>query len=154
MLKMTQDTLRILADQTDGRAIVDQNDLGKGLKQAVRDTSVYYLLGYNSTQAPQDGKFHEIKVKIKRPGVEAPHRKGYWALTTEDTARMLAPPKPVNHELDTALSTIGSRSTLQPEVVRTWLGLSRGQNGKTRVTFVWEPMPPSTSGPRMELLRV
>ena len=150
MLKMTQDTLRILADQTDGRAIVDQNDLGKGLRQAVRDTSVYYLLGYNSTQAPQDGKFHEIKVKIKRPGVEARHRKGYWALTTEDTARMLAPPKPVNHELDTALSTIGSHSTLQPEVVRTWLGLSRGQNGKTRVTFVWEPMPPSLSGPRMD----
>ena len=71
-------------------------------------------------------------------------------MTTEDTARMLAPPKPVNHELDTALSTIGSRSTLQPEVVRTWLGLSRGQNGKTRVTFVWEPLPPSSSGPRME----
>ena len=44
--------------------IVDQNDLGKGLRQAVRDTSIYYLLGYNSTQAPQDGKFHEIKVKI------------------------------------------------------------------------------------------
>jgi VWFA-related protein len=150
MLRNTQDTLRILADQTDGRAIVDQNDLGKGLRQAVKDTSTYYLLGYNSTQAPQDGKFHEIKVKIKRPGVEARYRKGYWALTTEDTKRMLEPPKPVNHELDQALSTIGSHSTLQPEVVRTWLGLSRGQNGKTRVTFVWEPIPPSLSGPKTE----
>jgi hypothetical protein len=26
-------------------------------------------------------------------------------------------------------------------VVRTWIGTSRGQNGKTRVTFVWEPAP-------------
>jgi hypothetical protein len=26
-------------------------------------------------------------------------------------------------------------------VVRTWIGTSRGENGKTRVTFVWEPLP-------------
>ena len=26
-------------------------------------------------------------------------------------------------------------------VVRTWIGTSRGENGKTRVTFVWEPIP-------------
>src|SRR6476620_7903535 len=25
-------------------------------------------------------------------------------------------------------------------VVRTWIGTSRGENGKTRVTFVWEPI--------------
>jgi len=25
--------------------------------------------------------------------------------------------------------------------VRTWIGTSRGENGKTRVTFVWEPLP-------------
>ena len=76
MLKLTQDTLRILADETDGRAIIDQNDLGKGLKQVVRDTSVYYLLGYNSSKAPQDGKFHEIKVKVKRPGAIVRARRG------------------------------------------------------------------------------
>ena len=62
-LRMTQDTLRILADETDGRAIVNHNDLDKGLKQIVSDSSAYYLIGYNSSQAPQDGKFHEIKVQ-------------------------------------------------------------------------------------------
>ena len=64
------DTLRTLASQTDGRAIVNRNDLGTGMTQIVRDTSAYYLLGYNSTQSPSDGKFHEIKVQVKRPGIQ------------------------------------------------------------------------------------
>ena len=50
------------------------------MKQIMRDSSAYYLLGYNSTQAPSDGKFHEIKVRVKRPGVQVRARKGYWAL--------------------------------------------------------------------------
>src|SRR5712691_1706064 len=90
-LNATMDTLRTLALQTDGRAIVNRNDLATGMTQIVRDSSAYYLLGYNSTQAPADGKFHEIKVQVKRPGVQVRARKGYWALTTEDVARALAP---------------------------------------------------------------
>ena len=47
-LNSTMDTLRTLAEQTDGRAIVNRNDLTMAMKQIVRDTSAYYLLGYNS----------------------------------------------------------------------------------------------------------
>ena len=75
------DTLRALAEKTDGRAIVNRNDLDVGMKQIMRDSSAYYLIGYNSSQAPTDGKFHEIKVRVKRPGVQVRARKGYWALT-------------------------------------------------------------------------
>ncbi|MGH9203693.1 MAG: VWA domain-containing protein, partial [Vicinamibacterales bacterium] len=78
-LNSTMDTLRTLAENTDGRAIVNRNDLAAGMKQIIRDSSAYYLLGYNSTQAPQDGKFHEIKVRVKRSGVQVRARKGYWA---------------------------------------------------------------------------
>ena len=52
----------MLADNTDGRAIVNRNDLAGGMKQIIKDASGYYLIGYSSTQAPTDGKFHEIKV--------------------------------------------------------------------------------------------
>ena len=76
----------MLADNTDGRAIVNRNDLAAGMKQIIRDASGYYLLGYNSTQAPTDGKFHEIKVQVKRQGVDVRARKGYWAYTAEDVA--------------------------------------------------------------------
>ena len=48
-LRQTQDTLHVLADNTDGRAIINRNDLAVGMKQIIRDSSGYYLLGYSST---------------------------------------------------------------------------------------------------------
>ncbi len=138
MMKLTMDSIRILADETDGRAIVNRNDLTAGLRQIVRDTSSYYLIGYNSKKAPNDGKFHEIKVKVKRPGAEVRHRKGYYALTPEETARAVAPPKPeIPKDVDTALGALAVAP--RGEYINSWVGLSRGTNGKTKVTYVWEP---------------
>jgi len=139
-LSASIDTLRVLADNSDGRAIVNRNDIDGGMKQIMRDSSAYYLVGYNSSQAPSDGKFHEIKVRVKRPGVQVRARKGYWALTPEETARATAgpkaaPPKPVEQ----AVASIEPPS--RSRVIRTWIGTSRAENGKTRVTFVWEPVP-------------
>ncbi len=90
-LEMGLDTLRALADNTDGRAIVNRNDIGKAMQQIIRDASGYYLIGYNSSQAPTDGKFHKIDVEVTRKGVDVRARKGYWAYTAEDAARVEAP---------------------------------------------------------------
>ncbi len=86
--------MRALADNTDGRAIINRNDLATGMKQIIRDASGYYLLGYNSTLAPTDGKFHRIEVEVTRRGVDVRARKGYWAYTAEDAARASAPARP------------------------------------------------------------
>ena len=88
-LNQTIDTLRTLAVETDGRAIVNRNDLAGGMKQIIRDSSGYYLLGY-TTRTKADGKFHNISVKVKRPGVSVRSRKGYWALTAPNAAASLA----------------------------------------------------------------
>ncbi|MGB7217940.1 MAG: VWA domain-containing protein, partial [Vicinamibacterales bacterium] len=140
-LSGTLDTLRTLSDQTDGRALVNRNDLGASLKPIVRDSSGYYLLGYNSTQSTSDGRFHEIKVRVKRPGMrQVRARKGYWALTVADTARAAAPPAPVaSKAIESALASISQPADAR--VIRTWIGMARGENGKTSVTFVWEPTP-------------
>jgi VWFA-related protein len=141
VLQNTMDTLRILADETDGRAIVNQNDLAGGLKQIVRDSSAYYLIGYTSTQAVPDGKFHKIDVRVKRPNIQVRARKGYLALTAAEAERATAPAKPGPPKaISDALGTLvaGTRRSL----IRSWIGMSPGTNGKTKVTFVWEPMPP------------
>ena len=145
-LRSTMDTLRTLAINTDGRAIVNRNDLTMGMKQIVRDNSAYYLLGYNSTFTATDGKFHEIKVKVNRPGMQVRARKGYWAFTADDAARALAPPKAdAPKAVDTAIAAITTPS--RSRVVRTWIGSERGADGKTKITFVWEPVPRAPGDP-------
>jgi len=137
------DTLRVLADNTDGRAIVNRNDLAAGMKQIMRDASGYYLLGYTSTAAPTDGRFHAIDVRVKRPGVEIRHRKGYWAYTAEDVARATAPPKAgPPPEIAHALNAIAIPAT-SGHAARFWTGTEMAAGGQTRVQFVWEPI---TSG--------
>jgi VWFA-related protein len=147
-LNATMETLRTLAINTDGRAIVNRNDLTAGMKQIVRDNSAYYLLGYNSTFTATDGKFHEIRVRVKKPGVQVRARKGYWAFTNDDAKRALAPPKPEPPKAaETALASIAT-PTHSSRLVRTWIGTERGSGGKTKVNFVWEPVPRAPGDPQ------
>jgi VWFA-related protein len=139
-LQMTQDTLRVLSEESDGRAIVNRNTLEQGLADMVRDSSFYYLLGYTSSKSGNDGKFHPISVKVKRSGVDVRARKGYWALTPADVEKINNPTPEVAKPVQTALASIAT-SVQSGKYVRTWIGTERGENGKTRVTLIWEPLP-------------
>jgi VWFA-related protein len=139
-LTQSLDSLRVLADNTDGRAIVNRNDLAAGMKQIMRDASGYYLLGYTSSSAPTDGKFHTIDVRVKRAGVDVRARKGYWAYTAEDVARASAPAKPgPPPEISHALNAIAEPAN-SGHAARFWTGTDRAPGGQARVTFVWEPL--------------
>ena len=140
VLQESMDSLRVLADQTDGRAIVNRNDPIPELQRMMRELSAYYLLGYTSTVAPRDGKFHQIQVRVKRPGLEVRARKGYWAYTAEEVEKASATPKPgPPREVASALEEMativepGSRRSLN-----LWMGARRGPNEKALVTLVWE----------------
>lgn len=138
-LRATQDSLRVMADETDGRAIVNRNDLGGGLQQMMRDASAYYLLGYSSNAAPTDGRFHQIRVRVKRPGIEVRARRGYWALKPDEAAAITAAPKAgPPPDVNVALSEIDK--VARSKTVRTWVGYAPDPSGKTRVLFSWEPV--------------
>jgi VWFA-related protein len=79
-LRSRIDSLRTIAEATDGLAIVDSNDLSRGFKRVVDDLSSYYLIGYYSN-GKLDGRFHPISVRVKRPGVRVRARRGYMAAT-------------------------------------------------------------------------
>ncbi len=138
VLNETTDNLRVIADQTDGRAIIGRNDPMPALRQMLKDTSAYYLLGYTSTEAPRDGKFHEIKLNLKRKGLDVRYRKGYWAMSADNIARAAkAPDRPsLPSDMAGALSAVAEPERGHP--VRTWVGFDKGDAGKSQVTLVWE----------------
>ena len=153
MLQASTDTLRSIADETDGRAIVGRNDLAKGLGQALQDSTAYYLIGYTSAQAPVDGKFHQIKVQLsaaaRKRGLQVRARRGYWAATPEDVKKAEKSTGPTVP--DSAKPVMQALASIAVPVqsgkyVRTWLGTERGENGKTKVTLVWEPLPKTPVG--------
>ena len=88
-LTARNDSLRTMADVTDGLAVVQSGNLSAGMRRIVEDLSSYYLLGYYST-GELDGKFHRLIVRVKRPGVRVRARSGYLAATRDDDARARA----------------------------------------------------------------
>jgi hypothetical protein len=75
----TQETLVSLSVDTGGRAYLDSNDFTQVFKGVQQDMTMYYLLGYHSTNTARDGKFRRITVRINRPGLKLEYRKGYYA---------------------------------------------------------------------------
>ncbi len=82
--------MRTLAENTDGLAVLNTNDLDKGLHRLVDDMSSYYLLGYYASNTKPDGRFRAISVRVKQPGVEVRARKGYRAPGADDIKAMEA----------------------------------------------------------------
>lgn len=73
------DTMQRLADLTGGRAFVNSNDLTGAIREAVADAAVLYSLGFYIDTQSADGKFHELRVTVKRGGVTARFPRGYFA---------------------------------------------------------------------------
>lgn len=145
------DVLRRIAYDTGGRAIVSTNDPERHLRTVMSDASSYYLIGYTPTRRTNDGKFHEIKVRVKRRGVDVTARRGYWAASEKElTAAAEAAATPVNTALTTALSAMSDSTS--GRAVTLWTGVARGDAGRTRLSYSWEAAPASADKPaRLEI---
>lgn len=90
-LRRAQGLLRTLSTQTGATPIVGTNNFADGFARIVQENSTYYMLGYHAVPK-NDGKFHDIAVKVTRPGVQVRARKGYYALRTDLSKLPAAPP--------------------------------------------------------------
>jgi VWFA-related protein len=104
-------SLHALANNTDGIAVIANNDLKVGLQRISDELKSYYLLGYYSTNRKFDGKPRRISVKVKQPGVAVKARRGYTAPTEADRAARAsaaaAPAAPTGPSpIDTALDAL------------------------------------------------
>ncbi len=79
-VRLAQDSLRTMSDETGGFAVVNRNDFANAFQRIVDDNSSYYMLGYYSSNDRRDGRFRRIEVRLKnRPGLVVRARKGYVA---------------------------------------------------------------------------
>jgi VWFA-related protein len=127
------DALAALAVETNGIAMLTADAVNPGLDRIVRDISGHYLLTLSPLEKPDGGRFHPTYVRVRKPGISARARKGYWSPTPDDLYRASAaarvgtppPPPPLPRRVS--------------PLIRPWFGLTRDADGGARIRFVWEP---------------
>ena len=93
----SQDTLFALAGDTGGKALLDNNDLNRGIVDAQHADSDYYILGYYTSNTAVNGKFRKVVVSLVPPqqAADLDFRHGYFGekewgkFTTADKERQL-----------------------------------------------------------------
>ncbi len=121
--------LRALADQTGAYASVNETDLTPALAQVTSDLDHYVIVTFK-TEGPEDGRFHPVQMRMKRKGAQVRTRSGFWAANAAlaaSAARASAP------------RALPFRPTHSSPFIRPWIGISRSEDGQTRVTVTWEP---------------
>jgi VWFA-related protein len=132
-----------MAYETGGRAVFSSNAPAQRLAQVISDASAHYLLGYVPSREPADGRFHRIEVKVRRPGVRVIARRGYWA---PDAREMSVPVVVDDAQL---LASKALSALVEPKsgrVADVWVGASRGENARTRLTVAWDTREPGRTG--------
>ena len=69
-------SLESMSGATGGRTLTAGPNLAATLANTVDDLRTYYSLGYDAPHIG-DGKYHTIKVRVKREGARVRHREGY-----------------------------------------------------------------------------
>lgn len=79
-MQQSQDTLYALAGDTGGKALLDYNDLTRGIVQAQQNMTSYYILGYYTSNGALNGRFRHIKVALNpERAASLDYRQGYYA---------------------------------------------------------------------------
>jgi hypothetical protein len=131
-LRNRTQSLIALAENTDGVAVVNTNDLASGVRKIVSDVSAYYVLGYYSTNQKMDGAYHRIQVRMKRAGVSVKARRGYFAPSAADVNAKPAPAPPAMAA--PVAEAVAAMRVARPDAELVVLGAVRG----TDLTIVAE----------------
>ena len=134
-MRMAQDSLRTLAEETGGFAAVNRNDYRDTFSRIIADNSSYYVIGYYSSDNRRDNRFREVVVRVRKPGLQVRTRRGY----TSPRGRPAAPASPASSGTSAEL-----REALNSPLPVSGLGLAasaapfRGEGSKASVAVTLE----------------
>jgi VWFA-related protein len=86
-----QASLRVVAETTGGRAVLDTNAPDEAVPSIFQESSSYYVLGFRSADQTRDGRFHKIEVKVNRRDLKVRTRNGFNAAGTTPAVASTAP---------------------------------------------------------------
>jgi VWFA-related protein len=120
--------LRVIAAETGGYAVTQNDDIAAGVARIADELSNYYVLGF---QAPDPGstKPHEIEVRLNRPDLEVRHRRSYVTKAQERPEEKAAKKDPL---LGLAHSPIPTRDL----PLKLWARLSPPEAAATTATRI------------------
>jgi len=76
--KIAEDAMGELAEGTGGAFFHNRNDLGAGFKVLTEAPTCVYVLELALGNLKPDGKYHRLKVKVDRDGLQLQARRGYF----------------------------------------------------------------------------
>jgi VWFA-related protein len=76
--------LRTIADNTGGRAIVNDNEPEQHVRALLLESTSYYLLGFEPASKAVDGGFHRIQVRVNGRDLQVRARSGYYDATAKE----------------------------------------------------------------------
>jgi VWFA-related protein len=121
-----QQTMKDIAKETGGQAIVNRNDLHRGVELALADQAASYTVGYYPADKKWDDGYRTISVKVDQQGVEVRHRRGYFALDpAKESEKLFA------QDLSDAI-----QDKISATQIPFYAKVSTIEKGKTRVDFM------------------
>jgi VWFA-related protein len=79
-VRKTQESMRVLADDTGGLAVVNQNDMDKALKRIDAESSDYYVLGFYSSNPDPTHRRRQLSIKIVKPRLTVTSQRSEYVL--------------------------------------------------------------------------
>lgn len=126
--------------QDTGGELYRTNDLRTPFANAVKAASAVYLMGY-ARDKPEDGRFHEIKVSLKRRGLDVRARSGYWAPSSEEIARAKVEAESAAVPPDVANAFAALPQPGSPRQVDIFAGTRPAGGVRLQVTVAWTRRP-------------
>jgi hypothetical protein len=117
-----------MAEQTGGMLFKPGSDLDQALSRVAADLQSHYLVEFQGA-GKEDGRFHDIDVRVKRRGAQVRAASGYWAPFAPSRLPAMTPRRAYANLLTPHVSGL-----IQP-----WFRMAPAANGRTKVTFSWAP---------------
>ena len=137
--KSYPDFLRAIAENTGGRAVVNDNDPELQVGRLLAESSAYYLLGFEPAPHKADGGFHRIQVKVAGRDAQVRARSGYFA----ENAKERKTPRTETASLDDAIGGLVAKSDVPLQVSVAPFADGRGKGALAIALSVTEPPHPA-----------